>query len=315
LVSVIIPTRNRATLLSKAISSVLSQTYPNFELIVIDDGSTDTTPEMVNAFKDRRIVYLRYEKGPRGPNFARNIGLSRASGDIITFLDDDDEFLSDALQTIVDAFFEAREHGAKILLFDSICAETNELAGKGLRRKKGAVKYKDILCKAIGDFQTAFDKEAFREIRFEDDIMGFESVTLLELHKRFPTWYFPQIVRRNFTKHGPRLKKPSLEDFIGRLPNTLRAKKRFLKRYGSDLLRWCPKMYWSHLGELGFYQLLHGEKLEGIRNIWKAFTNKGMSKKRVLFALITLPLPSRCALEIYKLNLLRSWKPRSGRQD
>ena len=91
LVSVIIPTYNRAPLLKEAISSVRSQTFVDWELIVVDDGSEDDTAEVVLSFskKDLRIRYFKnaYQKGPAG---ARKYGIYLAKGDYIAFLDSDD---------------------------------------------------------------------------------------------------------------------------------------------------------------------------------------------------------------------------------
>lgn len=91
LVSVIIPTHNRAALLAEAIDSVLQQTFSDFELIIVDDGSTDNTPQVVAAYDDPRIAYIRQDGQERGA--ARNRGVAAAKGEFITFLDDDDWFL------------------------------------------------------------------------------------------------------------------------------------------------------------------------------------------------------------------------------
>lgn len=95
-VSVIIPTYNRATLLCDAINSVFAQSYTNFELIVIDDGSTDNTDAIINSFQDDRLVYVRQENN--GRSAARNKALSMASGRYIAFLDSDDLYLPDKLE-------------------------------------------------------------------------------------------------------------------------------------------------------------------------------------------------------------------------
>jgi glycosyltransferase involved in cell wall biosynthesis len=87
-VSVIMPTYNRAKRLKEAIESVLNQTLRDFELIIINDGSTDNTREVISKFKDKRIVYLEKKNG--GPSSARNSGLLRAEGRYISYLDDDD---------------------------------------------------------------------------------------------------------------------------------------------------------------------------------------------------------------------------------
>jgi glycosyltransferase involved in cell wall biosynthesis len=97
LVSVVIPTYNRAELLPQAIHSVLGQTYENLECIVVDDASTDNTAQVVRQFADDRLIYLRHETNRRA-SAARNTGIAHAQGDLIAFLDDDDEWLPAKLE-------------------------------------------------------------------------------------------------------------------------------------------------------------------------------------------------------------------------
>lgn len=98
LVSVIIPTYNRAYILPKAIESVINQTYPRIELLVVDDGSTDNTPYIVPKYK---LKYIRLPKN-FGPSFARNIGIEQAKGELIAFLDSDDVFVKKKIKKQVD---------------------------------------------------------------------------------------------------------------------------------------------------------------------------------------------------------------------
>ena len=96
LFSIIIPTYNRANLIGKAIDSVLAQTYHNWELIIIDDGSTDNTRDVVRSYNDNRIKYFYQEN--RGRSAARNYGIDISKGDYISFLDDDDYYLENFLE-------------------------------------------------------------------------------------------------------------------------------------------------------------------------------------------------------------------------
>ncbi len=96
LVSVIIPTYNRSSLLLEALDSVYKQTFPDFELIVIDDGSTDGTAKALDSYKDR-LVYCFQNN--RGVSAARNRGIRMARGRWIAFLDSDDLWLPDKLET------------------------------------------------------------------------------------------------------------------------------------------------------------------------------------------------------------------------
>jgi glycosyltransferase involved in cell wall biosynthesis len=95
LVSIIIPTRNREARVPAAIDSVLNQTQQDFELIVVDDGSTDATQEVLRAYGSR-IACLRID--PAGPSAARNRGIAAAQADLIAFLDSDDLWLPRKLE-------------------------------------------------------------------------------------------------------------------------------------------------------------------------------------------------------------------------
>ena len=100
--SIIIPTYNRAHIISETIKSALNQRYTNFEVLVIDDGSNDETEQLVNSFRHPALSYHKKNKAERGA--ARNYGIAEATGDYITFLDSDDilypEFLSNAMDMI-----------------------------------------------------------------------------------------------------------------------------------------------------------------------------------------------------------------------
>lgn len=86
--SVIIPTYNRAELIVRTLESVLKQDYQHFEVLLIDDGSTDNTKEVVETLNDKRITYVFKENEERGK--ARNTGINLAKGEYVTFLDSDD---------------------------------------------------------------------------------------------------------------------------------------------------------------------------------------------------------------------------------
>jgi glycosyltransferase involved in cell wall biosynthesis len=106
LVSVIIPTYNRAHIIGRAIESVLKQTHTNFELIIIDDGSTDNTAEVVKSFDDERIKYIKHERN-KGVATARNTGIGVSGGSYIAFQDSDDEWLPQKLEKQMAAFKNA----------------------------------------------------------------------------------------------------------------------------------------------------------------------------------------------------------------
>lgn len=121
LVSVIIPTYNRAYCVERAIKSVLKQTYKPLELILVDDGSRDETPWLCPKY---HLIYVRLPKN-FGVSFARNRGILKSRGELIAFLDSDDEFLPRKIEKQV-RFFEENPH-CQVL-------QTEEIWYKGERR-------------------------------------------------------------------------------------------------------------------------------------------------------------------------------------
>lgn len=107
-VSVIIPTYNRAHVIARAVQSVLEQTYANFELLVVDDGSTDDTKQIIEYAEDDRIRYICLEKNG-GASHARNVGIQMAECEYIAFLDSDDEWMPEKLERQMQIMRQAPE--------------------------------------------------------------------------------------------------------------------------------------------------------------------------------------------------------------
>lgn len=105
-VSVVIPTYNRARLIARSIQSVLNQSYADFEVLVIDDGSIDDTASVVAEFPDPRMNYIRLAKNA-GAGAARNIGIRMSKGKFIAFQDSDDEWLPQKLAKHMSVFEES----------------------------------------------------------------------------------------------------------------------------------------------------------------------------------------------------------------
>ena len=108
LVSVIMPAFNAEHTILGSINSVINQTYGNFEIIVVDDGSTDGTVSVVNAIEDTRIILVRTGFVGNGPAFARNLGIDCASGSFVAFLDSDDEWLANKLEIQLRLMLESK---------------------------------------------------------------------------------------------------------------------------------------------------------------------------------------------------------------
>lgn len=124
-VSIIMPTYNRAYILSNAIQSVLKQTYENWELIIIDDASEDETKEIVKKYNDSRIKFILNDKN-RGANYGRNIGIKASQGKFIAFLDSDNYWLCDKLQKQVEKISQTDEKTAFVFCQEKVVQNEKE---------------------------------------------------------------------------------------------------------------------------------------------------------------------------------------------
>jgi len=165
--SVIIPTFNRESFLQPAIDSVLEQSYKNFELIIVDDGSTDSTKNLVNSYSDSRITYLYQEN--KGVSASRNLALSKSKGNFIAFLDSDDRWLKEKLEKTLE--YIKKYPGIDIFHTEEIWYKN----GKILRQKKKHKKPTGFVYKCslplccIGMSTAVIKKTIFDEIGFFDE--------------------------------------------------------------------------------------------------------------------------------------------------
>jgi glycosyltransferase involved in cell wall biosynthesis len=173
LVSVIIPTYNRAELLPFTIRTVLNQTYQSFEIIIVDDGSTDNTSDVVLSFHDDRIRYFQIDhKGFPAP--ARNKGIQEARGVYIAMLDSDDLWFSSKLMHQIHVF---EENPAIKLISTNFTFFTKDKEPQLKLRMDTTVSFKKILKhNLIMNSSVVFKKDIVKEIGYLDDRPIFKSV-------------------------------------------------------------------------------------------------------------------------------------------
>ena len=134
IVSVILPTYNRAGYLHRSIGSVMNQTFNDWELLIVDDGSTDATFELVNEYvmREENIRYLKHTN--LGPGLAYNTGILASSGTYLTFLGSDDEYKPNHLQSRVDYMKSHSEisfiHGGVEIIGDPYVKDKDDLSRK-----------------------------------------------------------------------------------------------------------------------------------------------------------------------------------------
>ena len=167
LVSIIVPTYNACEYIQQTISSVLFQTYHNWELLIIDDCSSDNTISIVKEFaeSDPRIRYFSTNQNTGSPSQPRNIGIEQAKGDYIAFLDSDDIWLPNKLEEQL-AFMQ--EYG-----YDFVYSNYEKMSWDGKREQrivkvKGSASYKDILkTNEIPCLTVLLRRELLNDVRFK----------------------------------------------------------------------------------------------------------------------------------------------------
>jgi len=197
LVSVIIPTYNRGWIIKEAIDSVLAQDFIDFELIVVDDGSTDNTSEILDSYSDD-ITVLRQNN--KGVSAARNRGLSEASGRFIAFLDSDDLWLSKKLSSQVD-FFNSNPD-ALICQTEEIWVRNGVRANPKKRHKKpwGMIFEPSLALCLVSPSAVMIRRSLFDEIGvFDETLPACEDYDLwLRISCRYPVFLIdmPLIIKR-----------------------------------------------------------------------------------------------------------------------
>src|SRR5574341_765066 len=128
-VSIVLPTYNGARYLRQSIESCLNQTYKHIELIIVDDGSKDSTPEIVESYNDPRIKYIKHKKNRGLPN-ALNTGFANTTGEYLTWTSDDNLYLPQTIEKMV-AFIE--ESKCSFIFCDYFAFYGDNMAAKELR--------------------------------------------------------------------------------------------------------------------------------------------------------------------------------------
>ena len=219
MITVVIPLYNKETSIAQSLKSVLSQEYDDFEVVIVDDGSTDGSVGVVEAMNDPRIRLIKQENG--GPSKARNTGVKNAKGEWILFLDADDELLPGALRMFRDAI---NSHPEFNFIDFSWYADNGQHRIIADNAKEGKIKnpfksyYQGKINPRTGSFiltkqlalQCLFDENLRR---FEDDEMLFKVYNVANIY------YNPKpiMVCNQVFAAASKGRKDIKEDFLGHL--------------------------------------------------------------------------------------------------
>jgi glycosyltransferase involved in cell wall biosynthesis len=281
LVSVVLPTYNRAHLLRRAIQSILSQTYQNFEVIVVDDCSRDNTEEVVKRFCDERIRYVR-NKERKGAPFSRNVGIKVARGEYVAFQDSDDEWLPKKLEKQVDVFKNSpKEVGAVYTSFWWIGEGRKVRVPQSNYRRSGEDIHGILLeTNFITTSAAMVKKECFEKAGLFDEtlprLQDWDLWIRISIYYRFKHIDEPLVIRylqpdsisRNIDAH-------------------IQAQKLILEKYFEEISK-KPKILGKHYYEIGTLLCLNGNIQEGKSYFLKAVKTYPFNMKLLFSTALSL---------------------------
>lgn len=202
LVSIIMATYNRAHTINRAVDSVLNQTYKNFELIIIDDGSTDNTLEILKKYDDPRIrIYINETN--KGVTAAKNRGFKQIKGEWFGPFDSDDELKPYAIETLMNIPLNLDN---KITSVIGNCADaiTGKLRGIGLT-KDGYIHGNEVMSYVEGDFFGLIKTSLLQNDSLNENIRGLESVLWYKINARANKYYTHKVLNIMHTEGKDRV--------------------------------------------------------------------------------------------------------------
>ena len=202
LVSIIMATYNRAHTIVRAVDSVMNQTYKNFELIIVDDGSTDNTLEILKKYNDPRIRIFINDTN-RGVTAAKNRGFKQIKGEWFGPFDSDDELKPYAIETLMNIPLNLDN---KITSVIGNCADaiTGELRGIGLT-KDGYINGNEVMSYVEGDFFGLIKTSLLQNDSFNENIRGLESVLWYKINARANKYYTHKVLNIMHTEGNDRV--------------------------------------------------------------------------------------------------------------
>lgn len=271
--TIIVPSYNRAELILKTINSVLDQTFNDFELIVVDDGSTDDTDNVVKVITDKRFFYYKKQNGERGAT--RNFGIRKAKGQYITFIDSDDLMYPHALQNAWDAIDKLGSPNCFAQAFEVLDA----LSGKQLQAPTFVPSEKINELLLLGNFLGCIGvfvkNEILQTINFEEDrkFAGTEDWLLwLRLSARYP-FHYSNCVCASMIEHENRSVLSFSEEKLlyrsNQLKTLLAQDEDFLTAFGEGALN---KIYAHMLSYTALHLAMAHKKGAAIKYFCKAIT-------------------------------------------
>ena len=264
-VSIVIPTYNRAPLIGRSIRSVLNQVYQDFELIVVDDSSSDNTRDVLAQFTDTRLRYVCHER-TMGAGAARNTGIKAAVGDYLAFHDSDDEWLPDKLERQMQVFATVSPQVGVVYSDMWRIVQNNKTYFKAPHfMPEDGIIYNKALGRqlfGIGIQSTVIRKQCFKEAGvFDESLPALEdSELLMRLSKHYQFYHLAEPLVNYYSTPGSLMYNCSA---------VAQAWKLILDKHYLDIIK-EKKLIATHQINIGLWQYLAGNPDEGRRYLAEA---------------------------------------------
>lgn len=287
-VTIILLTFNRAALVPHAIDSVLSQTYPNVEVVVIDNGSRDGTAEVLRGYEaDPRVRVIRHETNV-GITGGRNTALANLAPDTAYWgiLSDDDTLLPGAIETLIQVF-EANEGRYSMVFGWSVNPLSGEPTGR-MSYREGPVTYDDVLSQRfIGEFFQLVSRELSGDMRFDERALGGEFAMWWPLLRERDGWLVKEVVHQFDTSGDDRASNVNYSRTTAQ--GRMWAWQGGLLAVGDDLRDRYPLHYGEGLIELAKWAALAGERGRAFAAARQAVRYAPSPRSIAMVALVLLP--------------------------
>ena len=284
IVSVIIPTYNRTALLPRAIRSVLNQSFQDFELIIVNDGSTDNTEEVVKSFEDNKIRYIRHEKN-RGGSAARNTGIKAAQGQYIGLLDDDDEWLPEKLEKQINKFQGLSEgYGVVYSGFSYVYEKKGEIISNNVPMLRGNVYDSLIKGCILGSPTPVIKKICFQKAGFFDETLPScqDWDMWIRISKNYNFDFVPDILAKHYV-HGVQISVDLNVKII--------AREKLIEKYWIDLSQ-KPQTLSILLTRLGILYSLGEDYTKARKYFFASIKKDPLKRGNYIHLLLSALLPS-----------------------
>ncbi len=284
MVSVIVPTYNRAHLLGRALQSILKQTYKDFEVIVVDDGSTDNTMDVVRFFRALKINYIKHSEN-KGEPAARNTGVKAARGEYVAFLDSDDEWLPEKLEKEMDVF--KKEPSRLGVVYSDMCEiERNGdrciwksptfMPEDGLFYKR-ALKYHIY---GIGIGSAVVKKECFGKAGLFDERLSY--YVDLDFFIRLSKHYYFYHIREPLMNYHV-----TSDSFRWVTSAHIESEELILKKYFDDIKQ-DRKTLSTHYWRMGRFLCMHNDAKKSRPYLVKAIFAYPLNYKAIVFLILSI---------------------------